>query len=97
MNHTTYHLCKNGRQQPGSREECPNCTPAVKKINAVIVKQAQQIAALKVALQHLLDISEIAEFYMPGELAESADKVSQHIAEARALLAKSVTEKAEGS
>jgi hypothetical protein len=85
MKHNTFHLCKNGRQQPGSREECPYCTPAVKKINAVIVKQAQQIAELKAALQALVDYH-----------ATDYDDIPE-VTRAQMLLAKPVTEKAEES
>jgi hypothetical protein len=85
MTNHTYHMCKNGRQQNGSREECPNCTPAVKKINAVIVKQAQQIVELKAALQALVDYH-----------ATDYDDIPE-VTQAQKLLAKPVTEKAEQS
>jgi hypothetical protein len=94
MNHT-YHLCKSGRQQPGSREECPNCTPAVKKINAVIVKQAQQIAELKAALNSSTDLLNLAQHQVPNQA--DAMLLKSKVDSNLALLAKPVTEKAEAS
>ena len=49
-------------------------------------KLASRVAELEAALRKLLSICEIAEFYMPGELAENADIVSSDIAAARRLL-----------
>lgn len=41
---------------------------------------------LRTALQNLLAIAEIAEFYLPGELAESAERVHADIASAKNIL-----------
>jgi hypothetical protein len=48
--HTYHHVCKNNVWQSGSREDCQRCNPKAPKDNTVIVKQAQQIAELKAAL-----------------------------------------------
>ena len=45
-----------------------------------------RIAALEATLRNLLQIAEIAEYYLPGELAENAPKVNRDINHARALL-----------
>ena len=51
-------------------------------------EQSARIAELETALQNLYDIATIAEYYLPGELAENPHKVREYIEKARALLAK---------
>jgi hypothetical protein len=45
------------------------------------------------ALEKLLTISELAEYYMPGELAENATRVSRDIESARTVIAKATGER----
>jgi hypothetical protein len=53
MNHI-YHVCKSGQQRPGRREDCERCSPKPSK-DAIIVRQAAQIAYLKNLLAELHD------------------------------------------
>jgi hypothetical protein len=54
----TYHLCKNGRQQHGRREDCRYCSPQNSKTNEIIVKQAARIAELEAALNEIIKFTE---------------------------------------
>jgi hypothetical protein len=50
----TYHLCKNGQQRPGRREDCARCNPVAHKTNEIIIKQTARVAELEAFVREAL-------------------------------------------
>lgn len=49
MNSHIYHVCKDGKQKPGHREDCLSCNPAKRStaLDKIVMQQTVRISELK--------------------------------------------------